>query len=199
MKQRISEETEMLKIEDIHPHWRFEKFIRDHHEVIIIENDNEKNFITAINELLRINELIIIKSSNRFSKAKNKKKRTPQQTFEKFTQRESSEFEHILRQRQWEIMITINQMIDQKNITAANEFFEIMNVITTREESVTRDVTRDVTRGVITRERDTWVIQQSSRRRDKNEESIITRGRQRDIATSVYMKDNEIMFNSFQL
>ena len=46
-------------------------------------------------------------------------------------------------------------MIDQKNITAANEFFEIMNVITTREESVTRDVTRDVTRGVITRERDT--------------------------------------------
>ena len=28
-----------------------------------------------INELLRINELIIIKFSNRFSKAKNKKKR----------------------------------------------------------------------------------------------------------------------------
>ena len=50
-----------------------------------------------INELLCVNESIIIKFSNRFSKAKNKKKRISQQTFKKFTQRESFKFEHILR------------------------------------------------------------------------------------------------------
>ena len=46
--------------------------------MIVIESDNEKNFIITINEFLRINELIIIKSLNQFSKTKNKKKRISQ-------------------------------------------------------------------------------------------------------------------------
>ena len=86
------------------------------------------------------------------------------------------------------------QMIDQKDMITADKFFESINVIIIREGNATRDITRNVTR-----KRSTRVIQQSSRRRDKNEEFTIIRKRQRDIATSTYMKDNEIMFYFFQL
>ena len=82
MKQCISERVKMLKIEDIHFHWRFEKFIRDHYEVIVIEGDNKKN-VNVVNKFLRVNESTIIKFLNRFLKTKNKK-RTRVQIFKNF-------------------------------------------------------------------------------------------------------------------
>ena len=48
----------------------------------MIENDDKEN-VNAVNKLLRVNELIIIKSSNRSLKTKNKK-RTRVQIFEDF-------------------------------------------------------------------------------------------------------------------
>ena len=48
-------------------------------------------------------------------------------------------------------MITISQMIDQKNIIIVDEFFELTDVIITRKENVIRNVIRDVTRKEDTR------------------------------------------------
>ena len=92
-------------------------------------------------------------------------------------------------------------------MTAADEFFGIMNVTTTtitRGESAIRDATRGATRKVTTRKvttrkKNTRAMQQPSRRRDKGKGFTTTQGRQRDIATPTYIKGNETMFNSFQL
>lgn len=61
------------------------------------------------------------------------------QAFEDSTQRESSGFEHVQRQRQRQrkLAITISQMTDQENMITANEFFEIKDATITKEENAT--------------------------------------------------------------
>ena len=51
-------------------------------------------------------------------------------------------------------MITVDQVVDQKNMIAADQFFEITDVIIIRGGNVIRGVTR----GVITRRENTRII-----------------------------------------
>ena len=98
-------------------------------------------------EFLRVNEPAIIRPSGRPPKTKNKK-RTRVQAFEDFTQREPFGFEHVKRQRQRQrqrqrgLAITANQITDQEDMTAVDEFFEPTSVIIIREGSVTRGAIR---------------------------------------------------------
>ncbi len=95
MERRMAEGAGVLLLEDIHSHWRIDK--PDPNPEAEDEHVDEN-----ITELLRVNEPAVVKPAGRPPGAKNKKKRTRVQAFEDSTQREPSEFEHILQQRERE-------------------------------------------------------------------------------------------------
>ena len=92
MEQRMLEAAGVLKLEDIHSHWRLDKENDDTRSNTINENANVSDEDGANTELLLINEPAIAKPLGRPPGAKNKK-RTRYEAFEDSTQREPSGFE----------------------------------------------------------------------------------------------------------
>ena len=119
IERRMLEAGGVLKIEDIHPHWRFKKPTQSHDQQG--ENEENSNTDSAAVELLRVNEPAIIASRGRPPGARNK--RTRAQAFEDSTQREPSGFEHVQQQRQRELATTASQVEEQEVDNIANEFF----------------------------------------------------------------------------
>ena len=81
IERRMLEAGGVLKIEDIHPHWRFKKPTQSHDQQG--ENEENSNADSAAAELLRVNELATIALRGRPPGARNK--RTRAQAFEDST------------------------------------------------------------------------------------------------------------------
>ena len=195
MERRMSEAAGVLKIEDIHPHWLLEKLIPQRDEASESESAGRDNDDTdaivdpAAIELLHVNNPAIIKPRGRPTGARNKpkKKRTRMEAFEDSTQREPSEFEHVLRQRQ--LAITASQVTNEEDITAADAFFGPLSPAE-RSESRGASTSRVTTRGGLRGGSRGALrpLQQPARRRGGHR-----------CPTPTYMQDNEAMFSTFQL
>ena len=142
IEQRMSEAAGVLMIEDIHPHWLLEKAIPRSDQAP--EDDSDADSSSEIDsdvvidptdlELLHVNDPARVKPRGRPSGARNKskKKRTHQEAFEDSTQREPSQFEYAIAQRQRQrdslastasLAITASQVANAEDTAAADAFF----------------------------------------------------------------------------
>lgn len=123
IEARMNGPSGILHIDDVHPHWRFEKPIRPGRPHLISDGDGDEppsdTDRASMTELLRVREPTVIKPKGRPFGARNKvrntkgNKRTQEQAFEESTSREPSGFEHVVALQQYRLALTASQVEEQ--------------------------------------------------------------------------------------
>ena len=111
MEERMATGAGVLKIEDIHSHWRFEKSLAANRPSTETSTQNYNVNEVDISQLLEINESVVIIPKGRPPGARGKRRTAAaERAFDNSTRREASGFEH--NQRPEALAITTSQVAE---------------------------------------------------------------------------------------